>query len=112
MSHASLVRFLQALENRSNEDRLRIGQLLGFGRGHDFGNWIPTIMPLAHALEKLAPHLAGDGPNTEYPWPHTEPRFVPASFDFDVWRHLTESAQGRQLCSVIDRAIMSFPQFA
>jgi hypothetical protein len=113
MSHASLVRFLQALENRSTDERTRIAHLFGFGRAHDFGNWMPTIMPLAHALERLAPDLAGyDGPNAEYPWPHDEPRFAPVSFEFDIWRHLTESARGRQLIHVIDRAVLEFPKYA
>jgi hypothetical protein len=112
MSHASLVRFLQALDNRSNEDRARIAQLLGFGRGHVFRNWIPTIIPLAHALEKLAPDLAGDGPNAEYPWPHDEPRFAPVSFEFDLWRQLTETSRGRQLAHVIDRAVTEFTKYA
>jgi hypothetical protein len=112
MSHASLVRFLQALENRPNEDRNRIAHLFGFGRGHDFGNWIPAIIPLAHELEKLAPDLARDGPNPEYPWPHDEPRFAPVSFDFDLWHQLTESSRGRQLMNVIDCAVMEFTKYA
>ena len=44
-SHASFVRFLQALDNRPSADRLRIANLFGFGRAQDFENWIPTITP-------------------------------------------------------------------
>src|SRR5438067_11063184 len=56
-SHASFVRFLQALDDRSDADRTRIAQLMGFGRADDFENWIPTITPLAYSLERLAPQL-------------------------------------------------------
>src|SRR5437773_8202460 len=59
-SHASFVRFLQALDNRAEPDRTRIAGIFGFGRAGDFGNWIPTITPLAYDLERLAPALAGD----------------------------------------------------
>ena len=112
-SHASLVRFLQAVENRSNDERTRIAQLFGFGRANDFSSWIPTITPLAYALERLAPDLAGpDGPNPEYPWPHDEPRFAPTSFEFEIWRDLTETGRGRQLWQVIDLAVTAFPKYA
>src|SRR5438105_3289412 len=49
-SHASLVRFLQALDDRPEPERFRIAELFGFGRAQDFENWIPTITPLAYAL--------------------------------------------------------------
>lgn len=111
--HASFVRFLQALDNRSNSDRLRIANLLGFGRAQEFANWIPTITSLAYDLERLAPALAGDGAaNPEYPWPRLAPAHAPATHEFAVWSRLTETGRGRQLVKVIDQAVIQFPRYA
>ena len=112
-SHASFVRFLQALDGRPDPDCTRIAELLGFARAHDFENWIPTITPLAYELERLAPSLAGDnGPNPEYPWPREAPEHAPVTFDFPVWSKLTETGRGRQLLKVIDAAVVGFPKYA
>ncbi len=112
LSHVSFVRFLQALDNRSAAELQRIAELFGFRRGEDFGNWVPTITPLAHDLERLAPALAGkDGPNPEYPWPWAGPVSAPASFDFEVWTQLTETGRGRQLLKVIDSAVVQFARY-
>ena len=111
-SHASFVRFLQALDNRRGADRSRIAKLFDFGRPEDFENWIPTITPLAYDLERLAPALAGDnGPNAEYPWPRTAPTEAPARYTFAVWAQLT-TGRGRQLLGVIDTAVAEFPRYA
>src|ERR1700690_1091479 len=110
-THASFVRFLQALDDRGNPDGTRIANLLGFGRSQDFENWIPTITPLAYELEQLAPSLAGDnGPNPEYPWPRAAPAHAPASYEFSVWNQLTKSGRGHQLLKVIDAAVIEFPK--
>jgi hypothetical protein len=112
-THASLVRFLQALDDRPAPDAKRIAEILGFGRPQDLENWIPTITPLAYDLERLAPHLAGfNGPNPEYPWPHAAPVHAPVSYPFIVWGELTETGRGRQLLRVIDAAVLKFPQYA
>jgi hypothetical protein len=111
-SHASFVRFLQALDDRPDPARARIAELLGFGRPHDLENWIPTITPLAYELERLAPSLAGDtGPNPEYPWPRMAPTDAPVSYEFGVWKQLTETGRGRQLLRVIDNAVLTFPEY-
>jgi hypothetical protein len=112
-SHASLVRFLQALDDRRGADADRIAALLGFGRSQDLQNWIPTITPLAYDLERLAPQLAGyDSPNPEYPWPHAAPANAPVSFRFAIWTDLTETGRGRQLLRVIDAAVWKLPEYA
>jgi hypothetical protein len=106
------VKFLQALNDRRDPDRTRIAELHGFGRSDDFESWISTITPLAYDLERLAPALAGDnGPNPEYPWPRTEPINAPVSFEFEVWKQLTDSGRGRQLLKVIDDAVLEFPKY-
>jgi hypothetical protein len=111
-SHVSFVRFLQALDSRSNADRTQIANFLGFGRARDFVTWISTITPLAYDLERLAPALAGpNGPNPEYPWPSAAPVQAPVTHTFPVWRQLTETGRGRQLVHVIDVAVRRFPEY-
>jgi hypothetical protein len=112
-SHASFVRFLQALDDRPDPDRSRIAGCLGFGRAQDLENWIPTITPLAYDLERLAPALAGDnGPNPEYPWPRTAPSDAPVNYQFGVWTQLVDTGRGRQLLKVIDAAKYKFADYA
>ncbi|HEV3301695.1 MAG TPA: hypothetical protein VG055_18720 [Planctomycetaceae bacterium] len=110
--HASFVRFLQALDDRPAFEVQRIAKLLGFGRAEDLENWIPVVAPLAYAIERLAPDLASDGPNPEYPWPFHAPVSTPASYDFPVWSSLTESGRGRDLLHAIDAAVRHFPEYA
>lgn len=113
MTHASFVRFLQALDDRSARDVHRIAEILGFGRAEDLEHWIPTITPLAYDLERLAPSLAGvNGANTEYPWPHAAPTNAPVTYTFQVWTELTDTSRGRQLLKVIDAAVLRFPEYA
>ena len=70
-THASFVRFIQALGDRRTPGIDRIAELLGFGRPRELENWIRKVTPLAYDLERLAPDLAGvNNPNAEYPWPH------------------------------------------
>lgn len=112
-SHVSFVRFLQALDSRTNFERARIATIFGFDHVRGFVNWISIVTPLAYDLERLAPSLAGDqGPNPEYPWPRLAPVHAPVRFEFPVWKELTEKGQGRQLLRVIDRAVLRFPDYA
>jgi hypothetical protein len=94
-SHVSFVRFLQALDSRSTADRTRIARVFGLGTAQGFANWITTVTPLAHALERTAPALAGDnGPNPEYPWPRTAPTHAPVTYPFPVWKELNWQGSG------------------
>ncbi|MBX3413445.1 MAG: hypothetical protein KF708_12215 [Pirellulales bacterium] len=113
-SHSAFVRFMKALvsKNTSKRERDRIANVLGFKRFSSFRTRVYSILPRLHELERMAPALAGDdGPNAEYPWPRNAPQFAPANFRFNLidW---TESAHGRQLMNVLQRAIERFPQYA
>ena len=111
-SHAGFVQFLRFLGGARSSERQRISDLFGFGRFADFQNWIRTVLPLAYDLERLAPALAQDnGPNTEYPWPRDAPAFIPATFEFDVWKRLSETGSGRRLLQIIDVAVEKFPVY-
>ena len=109
--HAGFVQFLRFLGHIRQKDRERIANLFSFNRFTDFRNWIRAVLPIAYALERLAPDLAGDGPNPEYPWPHAAPHAAPATYDFPVWALLT-SGRGRDLMKVIRIAVGRFPDYA
>ncbi|MFI5387150.1 MAG: hypothetical protein ACHQ50_13645 [Fimbriimonadales bacterium] len=110
-SHAGFVQFLRFLGHVPVNDRERIANLFSFNRFADFQNWICTILPIAYDLERLAPALANEGPNPEYPWPHAQPVYAPVNHNFAVWTVLT-SGQGRDLMRVIRIAVDRFPEYA
>jgi hypothetical protein len=111
-SHSMFVQFMRSLGSVRRSERLKLASALDFARFEDFRYWLRRVLPLAHAVERLAPDLAQDGPNPEYPWPANAPEFIPATFEFDVWRQLTETAHGRQLNNMIKLAVERFPAYA
>ena len=106
------MRFLQLLDDRPRTEVDRIAKLLGFSKAVSLEAWIKSISPLAHALERLAPALAGDaGPNPEYPWPRTAPVHAPATFCFEIWTELMNTTRGRQFLLVVEIAVAQFPNY-
>jgi len=105
-SHKALVSFFRDLpKNRKAQS------LLGFDNQNE--NWkqaIRKMTPLAGRIEDLAPSLAGDGPNPEYPWPKSEPAFAPADFTFNLWEEL-ESHAGRAFLLRFKILLQSAEQF-
>lgn len=110
-SHAGFVQFLRFLGHVRQGDRERIAHLFSFNRFVDFQKWIHKVLPIAYDLERLAPDLANDGPNPEYPWPHAQPESAPVNHKFPIWATLA-TAQGRDLMRVIDFAVDRFPKYA
>lgn len=111
-AHVGFGLFLRLLLQVPQNNRKKVTEVFEFKRFQDFQNWARAALPLVYAIEKLAPDLAQDGPNPEYPWPHAAPRYVPATFEFDVWRQLTGTGRGRQLLQVIGAAVNQFPVYA
>jgi len=109
--HAGFVQFLRLLGQIRRNDRGRIANLFAFTRFDDFQSWIYTAQSIAYNLECLAPALANNGPNPEYPWPHDRPEFAPANHNFAVWASLRVS-RGRHLMRVIEVAVNRFPEYA
>lgn len=76
-SHASFVRFVRVVGSRSpaiaSRYRNRGAQLKAYLRG---------LEPIAQAIENLAPAIAQDGPNPEYPWSHRTGIVAPIDYDF------------------------------
>jgi hypothetical protein len=109
-SHTGFVRFLRALLDRPQLDR--IADILGFRRGEDLENWVRRAQVLAYSLQNIAPAEAGDGPNPEYPWPHAAPANCPMDHAFALWNQLSNTGQGRKLMEFVGRAIAQFEQYA
>ena len=110
-SHAGFVQFLRFLGHVREHDRERLANLFSFRRFEDFQNWIRNVLPIAYDLERLAPAVANEGPNPEYPWPHDQPRHAPVNHDFVIWAALM-SGQGRDLMRIVRIALDRFPEYA
>jgi len=111
-SHAGFVQYLRFLGGVRQSDRQQVADAFAFGRFEDFQNWVRAILPLAYELQRLAPALAQDGPNPEYPWPQEAPQCAPVTFEFDIWSKLTDTGRGRQLLRVIEFAVDQFPAYS
>ncbi|WP_417378732.1 hypothetical protein [Gimesia sp.] len=110
-SHAGFVHFLRFLGQIRQTDRERIATLFTFTNYNQFQSWLRSVLPIAYDLERIAPALANNGPNTEYPWPHATPSSAPVNHDFSVWKSLTKG-QGRDLMRLIQIAVNRFPEYA
>jgi hypothetical protein len=90
-SHKAFLRFLQIVSrNPEVQELLRMST-------QQLRSYIKNLLPLAEEIEKLAPALAQDGPNAEYPWADPSGSIhVPASFQFSAAFKLTEPT-GRKL---------------
>ncbi len=109
--HTAFVHFLRSLGAIHPNDRDRIANLFSFRQFIDFQNWIKVVLPIAYDLEQLAPSLANDGPNSEYPWPNSLPQCAPVNYIFPVWK-LVQSGNGRDLMRVVHIAVDRFPEYA
>lgn len=94
-THRAFVRFLQ-LSSRSRtlqgEFRMNARQLQAYIQG---------LLPIADQIERLAPALAQNGPNAEYPWEvPTGQVLIPASYSFPVALNLRER-NGRKFLQFI-----------
>jgi hypothetical protein len=96
-SHKALVTFLRSLSSNTKAQR----QLGYEGQNENWAHTIRKIIPIAESLQKMAPALAEDGPNPEYPWPSNAPANAPVEYTFPIWVELTETTSGRSLISWI-----------
>ncbi len=111
-NHAGLVTFMRSLGGVPMERRPYLATSLGFQEFGQLQAWIRLVLPMAYDLERLAPALAQDGPNPEYPWPHHSPTDHPAGHRFELWGRLTETGLGRQFLKVVEIAVHKFPAYA
>jgi hypothetical protein len=99
-THRAIVSFLKSLStNRKAQKQL------GFeGQNDSWKSLIgKSLLPLATSIEDLAPALALDAPNPEYPWPRDAPQVAPAEHTFEIWQKLQKTAAGRQFLSMVGR---------
>lgn len=98
--HPAIVKALRMLRNRRDA-----GAALHGGRFEQWQMSVDRLLPLADAIERTAPALAGGGENTEYPWESTlRPGdwLVPAEHVFGVSERL-RSAEGAQFVALLHR---------
>jgi hypothetical protein len=103
-SHAAFSKFLRSI---AGDDRVRVE--LGYKRRDQWDAKLDGIASLAERVQQLAPDLAGDGPNPEYPWPPTHPTSAPIEFEFPVSDELQKSS-GRVLLDFLDRLFVHAPR--
>jgi len=105
-THRAFVRFLQIASRNSRLQRafhMNARQWRAYIRG---------ILPLAEQIQRLAPALAADGPNAEYPWqdPATGQVMTPASYNFPVAQNL-RGPNGHKLLRLIHILFNQFDKF-
>ena len=98
-SHKALVSFLRSLASNTKAQK----QLGYQGRNENWTNTIRKIIPIAEHLQRMAPALANNGPNPEYPWPSDAPTDSPVEYAFPIWKDLTEKSYGRRLVALIHK---------
>ena len=101
MTHRAIVRFLRSLST----NRIAQQQLGYEGKNDAWAGLIHASIPLAESIEDLAPALAQEGPNPEYPWPRANPQIAPAQHSFSVWEELRDSAKGRGYLEMLRRLL-------
>jgi len=95
-SHKALVAFLRSLATNTSA-QVQLGYT---GRNENWEHTIRKSIPLATELQKLAPALANNGPNAEYPWPTVLPTTAPTEFVFPIWNQFQETA-GRTFLALL-----------
>jgi hypothetical protein len=102
LGHAAFSRFVRAIATNR-----RVAELIGFPDIISFREWCSDVSILAYALERLAPAIANDGPNPEYPWPRAAPRHAPVEHQFDTWEELN-TRNGHCLRRLVQQILVHF----
>ena len=104
-THKTFVRFLRvAARNPSLREAFQFN-------ARQLQAYVKEVLPVADQIERLAPALAQNGPNAEYPWETLSGEVkVPASYGFPVAKEL-RGPQGRKLLRLIDIIIDRFDVF-
>jgi len=106
-SHQGFVPFIRTLaSNRKAQE------ILGYeGQNYKWEHMIRKSVPLAEQIENLAPSLSKNRPNPEYPWPDDNPTIAPVEHDFDLWRNLEKSPEGRSFLHLVRQLFASADTF-
>ena len=103
-SHKYFSKFWRALLTAN-----RVRRALGYGNSEAYRNRLLLAEGLAARIEELAPDLAGQGPNTEYPWPEPDYQHAPAGFHFPIWGRIDHGQDGAILLEIVDRLFAAAP---
>jgi hypothetical protein len=82
LSHKGFVQFLRDLSALHPTIRREFA----FTQAGMLRAYLASLLPIAAAIENLAPDLAGNGPNPEYPWATRGGIVAPCKFDFPALR--------------------------
>jgi hypothetical protein len=110
-NHAGSVQFMRSLGGVQQSTRTHLASTLDFKSFPSLQLWIRNVLPIVYRLERLAPALAQDGPNPEYPWPLVAPADNPVRHRFGLWGQITKTALGRQFVRVVGLAVERFPTY-
>jgi len=110
-NHAGFAQFMRSLGGVQQSRRAHLATVLGFKNFNSLQTWIRKVSSLVYDLERLAPALAQNGPNPEYPWPHNAPIEYPARHQFALWGQLMNTGLGHQLIQVIQSSVDKFPAY-
>jgi hypothetical protein len=82
-THRGFVQFLRSLRREKENGWENLGKThLKMPTRKAYQNFIDSLLPLAALIEELAPTLAGNSPNPEYPWRVGDEILAPVEHDF------------------------------
>jgi hypothetical protein len=79
----------------------RIRRELRYADSKTFRDDILSVAGLVSRIEQLAPDLADEGPNPEYPWPYPNYQHAPGSYHFAIWGRITHGHDGQLLVRLV-----------
>ncbi len=79
-THVGFTRFLQSIAPK--DQRLRSEWQTRNRHFTAYKEMVRSLIHVGHAIEQLAPALAGQGPNPEYPWEYESRILAPVDFSF------------------------------
>jgi hypothetical protein len=101
-SHLAFTRFLRFI-SRNGKLQQELGMTARQMRLH-----VEHLLSIAHAIEKLAPALAGKGINSEYPWKVPNGKVVaPVRYNFSLSEQL-DSPSGINLLKLVNIVLKKF----
>ncbi len=101
-THAAFVKFMRVARNNHNLQK-GLGMTYSQLKAH-----FNRLLSIANEIEVLAPTLAQDGPNPEYPWLDKSGHIlVPIDYSFPLMK-LLQSPQGAQLLRYIRYFLVEF----
>ena len=101
-THSALVKFMRIV-GKNHRLPLNMGMTKSQLQAH-----INRLLPIAHEIERLAPALARDGPNPEYPWlSPLEKIHVPVEYSFPL-ANMLQTPHGIKVLKYVETCIVEF----